>query len=125
MKSVKELFNEFKEEAKEGNVRIGDTLYNIRFNTVFDDVRDDNYKNLIIKDNDLFQIKLSEYVDLELENNNELASIIDPDDRVKVILSSLIVNAEDKDYEDPISYLDNKINALKENNKEIDKKTTL
>ena len=116
MKSVKEIFNEFKEEAKEGTVRIGDAAYNIRFNTVIgEEPIDDNYKNLIIKDMDLFQIKLSEYIDLGLDNNKELDALDNEDYKVKILLSSLIANAEDKDYEDPISYLDEKINNLKEN----------
>ena len=116
MKSVKEIFNEFKEEAKEGTVTIGDTEYNIRFNTVIgEDSIDDNYKNLIIKDMDLFQIKLSEYVDLGLDKTKELNEIDNDDYKVKILLASLIANAEDKDYEDPISYLDEKISSLKEN----------
>jgi hypothetical protein len=114
MKSVKEIFNEFKEEARKGTVTIGDAEYNIRFNTVIgEDSIDDNYKNLIIKDMDLFQIKLSEYIDLGLDKTKELNEIENDDYKVKILLASLIANAEDKDYEDPISYLDEKIANLK------------
>jgi len=120
MKSIKETFYELVDEAKDGKVILDDEPFNIVFNTIVEDDKsffnDENKQSLIIDDMDLFLIKLSLYVDLELEAKRRMMPISKDieDNKVKTIIANLFVNASYKDFTDPVRFIEKRIDFLKD-----------
>ena len=120
MKTIKEVFYELIDEAKDGQVILDDEPFNISFNTVIENDKaffnEETKESLMIEDMDLFLIKLSEYVDLELDAKRRMMPIAKDveDNTVKTLIANLFVNASYKDFADPVSYIERRIDFLKD-----------
>ena len=120
MKTVKEIFYELIDEAKDGKVMLDGEPFGIMFNTILENNKyffnDETKESLIVEDMDLFLIKLSEYVDLELAAKRRMMPISKDveDNTVKTLIASLFTNASFKDFEDPVKFIERRIDFLKD-----------
>ena len=126
--SVQDIFNEVEEEASKGIVTLyGKAPFNVKFNTVIEDQKDEEqeldeykqakkegnmaaYPTLRINDKYEFFDKLANYVDLELEKRNEFG--MDESEFVKAVITFLFVNASLKDFDNPVEYLNRRMDYL-------------
>ncbi len=125
--SVQDIFNEVEEEASKGIVTLyGNAPFNVKFNTVFEKQEDEeeldeykeaskslnmaSYPTLRINDKYEFFDKLANYVDLELEKRNDFG--MEESEFVKAVITFLFVNASIKDFDNPVEYLNRRIDYL-------------
>ena len=100
MKSVKDVFFELIDEAKDGFVTFEDKEFGLGFNTVIEDKTSYysfvNQKELHVNDLDQLLIELSEYADV----------IGIPDESLlKLNMINIFANAEQEDYDHPEEYI--------------------
>ena len=105
------LFEEIKEEARDGEVKIpdGDVPITLRilFNIVEGEVKD-NIPNLFIKNKDNFYNCLTQYIEKALKFYN----LPNTDSSIKMLLSLLFVNITNKEMQDLECYLLKYINFI-------------
>ena len=105
------LFEEIKEEARVGEVKIPDgnnpIILRILFNVVDDEIKED-IPNLFIKNKDNFYSYLVEYIEKALKFYN----LANTDSSIKMLLSLLFVNITGKEMNDLESYLLKYINFI-------------
>lgn len=119
---MEELFYEIINEASNSKVIIDSDEYYIPFNTIiyendkiiFNNIKENNYPTLIIKDKKLFFEKLKQYLDLEISINRKtnLFSKNIERNKLKQIISYLFVNATTQDFENPVELIDRYISFL-------------
>ena len=127
--SVQEIFNEVVEESSKGMVALyGDVPFNVKFNTVIENEEDEEeldeykqasknrnkaeYPTLRINDKVEFFDRLANYVDLELAKRNEIG--MEENEFVKAVITFLFINASVKDFDNPVEYLNRRIDFLRD-----------
>lgn len=116
------IFYEIINEANIGRVVIDGDIFNIAFNTIiynknkqiFNNVVNDNYPTLLIKEESTFLYKLALYVNLVVNKNRKLPSFCSDvqKNRIKIIIAYIFASATTEDFINPIKLLDRNIAFL-------------
>ncbi|MGE5455738.1 MAG: hypothetical protein ACM3O4_01345 [Ignavibacteriales bacterium] len=119
---MNEIFNEIINEASKGSIIIDGDSFPIGFNTIiyeeskraFDNVVDNSFPVLVIKNMNLFIIKLKEYIHNYLLKERKFPSFSKDveKNRIKLLITYLFANATTEDFINPIRLIDRNIAFL-------------
>lgn len=119
------LLYEIINEASFGKVVIDGDDFQIAFNTiiydnnkeVFNNLQDNNYPSLIIKNKNIFLEKLTKYIKLFFRHGRKTPNFSKNVERnkIKLIISFIFANATTEDFLNPINLLNRNIQFLKDN----------
>ena len=114
---MKEVLYEIIKEAENGKIIISNDEWNISFNTIIENnntfINEENDITLIIKDENKTLELLNEYIELSL-NNNKIPKYLNDKDKIKYLITYLIVNASTEDLRNINDYIKRRINFIKD-----------
>ena len=126
---MKNIFKKIIEEASNGAIFIDNTSWPISFNTIIYEngkikksyFNENNIATLVIQNEEEFIKLVRIYIEKEMKLNRKTANFLDntEENRMKLLISYLFVNATIMDFENPIPYLKRRISFL--DNKLMDK----
>ena len=119
---MKKIFNEIIEEASKGAVFIDDDSWPISFNTIIykngkikkSYFNKNNIATLVIQNEEEFIELINIYIEKEMKLDRKTVNFLDntKENRIKLLISYLFVNATIMDFENPIPYLKRRISFL-------------
>lgn len=113
---LKKILFEILVQAEDGKIKIGDEELYIGFNTTINGINifknDINNVELEIKDIDLFLVKLNEYLLIEKDLNRKTIKYITDEEKLRVLIAYLFVNATTEDFLNPEKYIERYIGFL-------------
>jgi hypothetical protein len=109
-------------EVASGHITIDGDIFNIGFNTIIYDndkvvlntTQNENLPTLIIKNMELFNKKVNEYITTVLSKRTKFPTVISDKEynQLKFVISYLFANATSIDFSNPISFIDRNISYL-------------
>lgn len=118
------LLDEIIAEANFGKISIDGDDFQVAFNTViyennkqiFNNLKDNNFPSLVIKNKNIFLQKSMEYINLFIEKGRRTPSFSKDINynKMKLIMSYIFANATTEDFLNPIQLLEKHINYLKD-----------
>ncbi len=112
---MKEIFYKLIEEAKNGVVLIDNDSWPVGWNTIiyngdkikYQNIEDNSFPTLVIKNEEEFFLELKKYLELELEKKRKIINFVNnkEENQMKLLMTYLFVNATTEDFLNPVYYI--------------------
>ena len=112
---MKEIFYKLIEEAKNGVVLIDNDSWPVGWNTIiyngdkikYQNIEDNSFPTLVIKNEEESFLELKKYLELELEKKRKIINFVNnkEENQMKLLMTYLFVNATTEDFLNPVYYI--------------------